>query len=147
MSQTRKYEKPKFLPDEVTQTDYEEWLYRKTTAHIKRDRNRENSHSTPEEYRVAIHKAVVVSNGVDVYTGQPLRWDLVRTYNNEDSQRDGRKYKAKFADLPTVDHTGDGKGNPDFKICSWKMNDAKNDLTLEEFIDLCETVLNFHRNR
>ena len=40
----------------------------------------------------------------------------------------GRAYKAMFAYLPTVDHIHDGKGDPEFKICPWKVNDAKNDL-------------------
>lgn len=145
MRKTRKYERPPFLVRHVSQTEYEKWLSSKANTHIKRDQNRGNRQSTREQYKLAIHNAVVESEGLDAYTGKPLRWDLIRAYNNTDSEREGRKYKAKFSDLPTVDHVGDGIGHPDFRICSWKVNDAKNELSLDEFVALCEVVLEFNR--
>ncbi len=136
-----KYELPEFLKISATQEAYDKWLSRKASAHLKRDRKRGNIASTREQYKIEIHQAVVRSNGFDEYTGKSLRWNLISTYDNDISKNKGREYKATFADLPTVDHVNDGKGDPDFKICSWKVNDAKNDLSLEEFLDLCETVL------
>jgi len=56
----------------------------------------------------------------------------------------GRNYKKEFALLPTVDHVGDGTGPLDLKICSWRTNDAKNDLPLSEFISVCQAVLKHH---
>lgn len=145
MNKQRKYQKPSFLPEYVSQADYEKWLYGKASAHLRRDKKRGNRISTAEEYRIEIHRAVDECHGHDAYTGKPLRWDLLHTYDNEESKKHGRKYKARFADLPTVDHLDDGKGKPSFKICSWKVNDAKNDLTLEEFIELCQSVLSFNQ--
>ncbi len=47
------------------------------------------------------------------------------------------------ATLPTIDQVGDGLGYPMSKISSWRTNDAKNDLPLEEFIDLCRRVVQY----
>jgi hypothetical protein len=94
-----------------------------------------------ELYKTAIHEAVCASMGIDAYTKEALAWDLISTYNNEESKAGKRGYKAKFALLPTVDHVGDGLGVADFKICSWRTNDSKGDLSLSEFIELCERVL------
>lgn len=68
-------------------------------------------------------------------------WTLISQYDNTASKADGRVYKKKFADLPTVDHVGDGTGPADFVICSWRVNDCKNDLTYEEFVAVCRQVL------
>jgi hypothetical protein len=32
-------------------------------------------------------------------------------------------------------------GEPHFKICSWRTNDSKNDLSIEELMDFCEQLL------
>lgn len=42
---------------------------------------------------IAIHSAVLRSGGCDEYTGRPLRWDLVSTYDNDRSGTEGRAYK------------------------------------------------------
>ncbi|HWZ42240.1 MAG TPA: hypothetical protein VNW97_02130 [Candidatus Saccharimonadales bacterium] len=137
----RKYELPPFLEPILTQANYERWLLRKAMAHVRRDRKRGNQPATSEIYRMAIHKAVCSSNGKDDYTGEPLDWKLTSKYDNQESNNGKRKYKAQFALLPTVDHVGDGLGPADFKICAWRTNDAKGDLSLSEFIDLCERVV------
>lgn len=94
---------------------------------------------------MAIHNAVCASGGRDAYTGEELDWKLLSTYDNEASRDGGRKYKATFALLPTVDHVADGLGPADFKICGWRTNDAKHDLSLEEFLTLCQKVVDFNR--
>jgi hypothetical protein len=128
------------LPDHAT---YQRWLNRKARAHLKRDRGRGNKQSNFSEYREAIHKAVIESGGRDAYTGETLDWSLISTYDNEASKRDKRRYKATLAMLPTVDHRGDGTGPADFAICSWRTNDAKNDLPYEEFVRLCRQVVEY----
>ncbi|MBI3319669.1 MAG: hypothetical protein HYZ89_03680 [Candidatus Omnitrophica bacterium] len=120
---------------------YTHWLDRKAKALVKRDRARGNKNATKETYKAAIDKAVRGSNGRDAYTGEKLRWHLVSKYDNDASRRDGRRYKATFGMLPTVDHVGDGTGRADFKICAWRTNDAKNDLSLKKFISLCRRVV------
>lgn len=123
---------------------YLRWLARKAGAHVRRDRARGNSTATPEAYKRAIHAAVLESGGRDAYTGQPLRWDLISKFENEAAKQGRRKYKKSFGDLPTLDHVGDGLGAPAFVICSWRTNDCKNDLTHEELIEFCRSVLKYH---
>ena len=136
-----KYSLPKFLEGKISQKDYKHWLVRKAQCHFKRDKARENRTATNENYKLAIHKAVLSSKGIDAYTNEKLDWSLLNKYDNEDSKKNGRKYKKKFAQLPSVDHVGDGKGKAKFKICSWRTNDAKNDLSYKDFVCLCEKVV------
>src|SRR5260370_38291022 len=138
----RLFELPPFLNDVVNRDAYVRWLQHKAKAHIKRDRKRGNTCGSVSEYKRAIHQAVCVSNGIDAYTGEVLAWNLISTYNNDESKQGRRSYKAKFALLPTVDHVSDGTGAADFKICGWRTNDAKGDLLLEDFVALCSRVIN-----
>lgn len=143
-----KYALPPFLKDRCSEQVYLRWLSRKAKTHVKRDRARENSSATREEYMIAIHKAVVASDGLDDYTGDALDWNLISLYNNEESKKGRRAYKKKFAELPTVDHVGDGTGPADFVICSWRTNDCKNDLPRAEFVEFCRAVITHSdRNR
>lgn len=137
----RKYERPKFLHPDVSQETYIRWLRRKADAHIKRDKKRGNTDVTREAYRIAIHNAVAESHGQDAYTREKLDWKLISKYDNKRSKLETRKYKAKFALLPTIDHVGDGKGEASFKICAWRTNSAKSDLSLPEFVKLCQKIV------
>jgi hypothetical protein len=142
MKKPRKYQLPDF--PSVTppaQADYQRWLHGRAVAHVKRDKKRGNSTATNETYKIAIHAAVIRSGGRDYYTGEPLNWSLVGQYSNEESKAKGRRYKATLALLPSVDHVDDGLGEADFKICAWRTNDAKNDLTHQEFVALCRRVV------
>lgn len=143
----RKYALPVFLIAVVAQAAYERWLHRKAAAHVRRDRKRGNQSALNEAYKKAIHEAVCQSGGKDAYTGEDLHWHLISKYNNHASANGRREYKAGFALLPTIDHVGDGLGAASFKICSWRTNDAKNDLSLEHFIDLCRKVIRHHEKQ
>jgi hypothetical protein len=142
---TKKYRFPECLNGQCHPLEFERWLERKARAHLKRDRKRGNSNATRESYKTAIYEAVVRSKGMDVYTGRKLRWDLISKYDNDESQTGGREYKKTFGDLPTVDHVDDSASTPHFNICSWRINDAKNDLTLDEFLAVCRDVLEFNK--
>ena len=139
--QMRKYQIPKYLERMVAQKDYEKWLVRKAASHVRRDRGRGNKLAINEIYKIAIHKAVCESKGKDAYTGEELDWSLISKYNNKQSKKHGRKYKKRFALLPSVDHVGEGIGPARFKICSWRTNDSKNDLSYHEFLKLCKKVI------
>ena len=132
-----KYDIPDFLKSKISRKVYLRWLDRKSAAHVKRDKAR----GKKAAYKEAIHKAVWKSGGRDVYTGEELAWDLISKYNNDASEKDGRRYKAGFALLPTVDHVHRGIEPPEFEICAWRTNDAKNDLPFEEFVSLCRRVI------
>ena len=139
----KKYTPPGFLIDCIEQGQYQRWLHRKAVAHVRRDRRRGNAEAMIADYKKAIHAAVCVSRGLDFYTGEPLNWSLISTYDNEASKKGGRMYKADFSLLPTIDHVGDGRGMADFRICAWRTNDAKSDLSHEDFVELCRRVVAF----
>jgi hypothetical protein len=141
---SRKYQLPESFGGRCDQAIYERWLQRKAAAHVKRDRKRGNLTAMIAMYKQAIHEAVVRSAGLDEYTGEALAWDKISKYDNEESRKGGRSFKASLALLPTVDHVGDGLGVPDFAICAWRTNDAKNDLSYSDFIALCRRVIAHH---
>lgn len=138
------YDLPSFLKRKVTAEAYARWLQRRAQAHVRRDRGRGNTVPTVSSYKRAIHEAVLACQGRDAYTGQSLDWSLISKYDNKLSEQHGRDYKKSLAALPTVDHVDEGRGQPRLVISSWRTNDAKHDLTLEEFLTLCAAVLKHH---
>ncbi|HYK03193.1 MAG TPA: hypothetical protein VE974_15645 [Thermoanaerobaculia bacterium] len=143
----KKYALPAFLDGRCTPAAYEHWLSAKAIAHMRRDRDRGNPTATRASYMVAIHQAVIASNGSDYYTGEPLDWERISTYDNDQSKLRRRAYKRELARLPTVDHVGDGLGAPDFRICGWLTNDCKADLTLPELMEFCRRILDHATTR
>jgi hypothetical protein len=138
---SKKRSLPSFLESRVSAPNYERWLVRKAAAHLKRDRKRGYMQISGAAYRDAIHAAVVRSQGMDAYTGESLDWTLLSQYDNEASQAGRHGYKAGFALLPTVDHVEASSRESGFCVCAWRTNDAKNDLSCDDFIDLCVRVL------
>ncbi len=88
-----------------------------------------------------MHAAICASQGRDYYTGEDLHWELIGTYDNEQSKADRSTYKAGLALLPTIDHVLMEDGTYDFVVCAWRTNDAKNDMSHAEFIALCRRVV------
>jgi hypothetical protein len=132
---------PPFLQSVCSETVYKKWLHRKAVAHVKRDRKRWQIELSVSAYKQAIHSAVLEGGQHDAYTGDMLDWKLISKYDNDDSRLGRKEYKKSFGLLPTVDHAGDKPGDMNFRICSWRTNDAKSDLSLDEFLDLCRKVL------
>lgn len=139
--QYRGYAFPDHLIETVEPSVYFRWLFAKAASMVRRDKKRGNTVATPVTYRDAIHQAVVASGGCDHYTGEQLDWSLIGKYDNEESQARGRAYKKELAALPTLDHVDEGRGAPNFVICSWRTNDGKHDLDHGEFLALCQKVL------
>lgn len=135
------YELPPFLRGTLSRGVYVRWLHRKAQAHVRRDRRRWKRTLSASAYKQAIHQAVLESDGRDFYTRERLEWSLLSKYDNRDSRREGGAYKRKFALLPTVDHVNPGADEPDFRICGWRTNDCKNDLTVAELAEFCEKFL------
>ena len=131
---------PRELHDQTSQEAYSRWLHRKAAAHVKRDRKRGHI-CTISAYKDAIHAAVVSSSGNDAYTGEKLDWTLISTYDNDASKTGKHHYKAGFSLLPTVDHIEASSKSASFRVCAWRTNDSKNDLTHVDFVELCKRVL------
>ena len=136
-----KHPLPQFLTGKVLSATYTRWLQRKASAHVRRDKKRYSGEINVSSYKDKIHEAVLQSAGSDKYTGEYLDWSLLSKYNNEKS-RDGRRaYKAELALLPTVDHVESANHKTEFCIRSRRTNDAKHDLSVESFLDLCVRAL------
>ena len=141
------YPVPTVLKGIVEPADYRRWIRVKATAHAKRDRKRWRITLSISAYKQAIHRAACEHDGTDPYTGEALRWDLLRTYNNSESKAGGSAYKRGFRLLPTIDHVDNAPSDaPVFRVLSWEVNAAKNDMTPESFVELCHRVA-IHANR
>jgi hypothetical protein len=136
----RKHSMPPFLEGVVKPEKYESWLGRKASAHVKRDRKRGRAASV-SLYKEAIHAAVVLSGGKDAYTGEHLDWARIGTYDNDESKAGRHGYKAQHALLPTIDHVDAGASEASFRVCAWRTNDSKNDLSVASFLELCQRAL------
>jgi hypothetical protein len=143
--QVGQYTLPETLRGLCSEANYRKWLDRKAVAHYNRDRKRWSSTGSVRDYKAAIHIAVIDAGKYDCYTGEELDWSLISKYDNEKSKAGKTSYKKTLAMLPTVDHAGAVPGDLNLRICSWRTNDAKSDLTLEEFIDLCAKVISHNR--
>ena len=135
-----RYALPECLSGRVEADAYNRWLQRKAEAHVKRDRKRLRVCSV-SAYKQAIHQAVGRSQGNDAYTGEALDWGLISTYRNDASKAGRHGYKSGFALLPTVDHIEADTHGSGFAICAWRTNDAKNDLSLTDFLEVCRKAL------
>lgn len=147
LSASKLYSLPDCLAGKCAEKAYVRWLRRKAQAHVIRDRQRFGREScVGAAYRTMIHQAVQNGGDRDYYTGLPLDWSLISTYDNELSKAGRHGYLRTFANLPTVDHVLFPDGSVKFVICSWRVNDCKAHLSEEEFVSLCEQVL-AHRER
>lgn len=138
MSDKSRYPVPAALG--IEHATYLRWLRRKAAAHLKRDRKRfPELDLTGEKCRTDIHNAVCDHGTHDFYTGEKLDWSLVSTYDNVASKKGGTAYKSGFVLLPTVDHVFEPDGTR-------RTNGAKNDMSHDDFVALCQRVVVHHRS-
>jgi hypothetical protein len=136
------YPLPDFLKGRCTHRVYIKWLNNKADTLLKRDKRRGKTYAraaSESDYKKEIHKAVINGGESDPYTGEPLTWELISTWDSTKKHSEG--YKAKFAFMPTVDHITVNALH--FEICSWQTNEAKSDVSPEKFIKFCEKVATF----
>jgi hypothetical protein len=69
---------------EQCRLSYPSWVQRKAVTLCKRDQKRGGTGNV-QEYRLAIHAAVLASEGRDHWTGEPLAWELIGTYDNTEA--------------------------------------------------------------
>lgn len=134
MPTNKKYSIPLFLKNVVSEETFVKWLSRRAKSQVKRDRGK-GKECTISQYKNMIYDAVLYSKGKDAYTGEELDWSKISTY---DSVKIGRK---DLLNMPTVDHEVDSNGNNTFRICSWRTNDFKNDLSISELKAICRLIL------
>ena len=119
--------------------DYSDLIRKKAEAVTRRDKRRGGLYTIKQAIE-AIHQAFHRCSGFDPYDGSKLDPELLGTYSNERSKERGADYKREMAMLPTVDHVT-AEPVPDFEIVSWQTNDAKVDISPEEFIAYCRRVV------
>ena len=88
------------------------------------------------EIKARLHRALIQSCGLDLYTGEALAWHLL---NGKKSTKPGRQAHCRRGRWPSVDHFS-GVESPDFRICSGLVNAAKGALSHAHFVALCRRV-------
>lgn len=137
----KKYPLPDCLRGQRTdEPAFVRWLRRKAKAHVRRDRKRGSADATGLTYTAAIYAAVVATGGRDYFTGKPLDWHLISKWDNAEATRQRGGYKREFWNLPTVDHEDPRNPGSPLRLCSWQVNDVKNDLTIEELLGLTDAI-------
>ena len=92
----------------------------------------------------AIHEAMHRSDGIDPYDGQTMDSELLSVDAHAQSKERGAAYRREFDRLPTVNHRN-AEPVCDFQIVSWQTNDAKGDMSPEDYVAHCLAVVNHHR--
>jgi hypothetical protein len=141
---SKKYPLPSFLSGTCTVETYEKWLEKRGDEIRKRDLARGKPFALTCQvafYKQKIHEAVANSGGIDPYTGETLRWDLIGTWYEERA----KTFDRAFFLLPTVDHTDPEAAVLDFEICSWLVNTCKNLLNPNEFVAFCGKVVEYRK--
>jgi hypothetical protein len=107
---------------------------------LKRDRKRKVPVVSLSMTKQAIVAAIERSGGRDFYTGEPLDWHLISKWTGAEQGTSANEYRRKFWMLPSVDHDFTNPAEPAYHICSWRMNDSKNDQSVDEFLELAAKV-------
>ena len=118
---------------------YKKTLNRNAVVITKRDKKRGGTYQVKEAMD-AIDAAFHRCDGTDPYDGMPLDCALLGTDDIAASQVGGATDKREFSRLPTVVHINAGPV-AEFEIVSRQTNDAKGDMTPEEFIGYCQAVV------
>ena len=135
---------PDWIPATAKLT-YPSWVQRKAVSLCKRDQKR-HGYGDVQQYRLAIHEAVVASKGYDHWTGEWLAWELIGTYDTREAPSGGGEHKRKYALLPSVDQRST-TSEPDVVICAWRTHDAMADMTPAELLNFCQLVINHSQQR
>ncbi len=145
----QKYFLPDFLKGMLPESQYRRWLVRKASHlyHADKKQNRPCvATATGSLYKQLIHQAVLVNGLSDPFTGDTLRWDLLGAWDDSFTKNPSEALVKKFSLLPTVDHIDPCGKTVDFEICSWLVNRCKADLTPDEFIAQCKTIIMFRKS-
>ena len=81
---------PDWIPLAAKHT-YPGWVQRKAVTLCKRDQKR-GGNGNVQQYRLAIHQAVVACHGHDHWTGEWLDWALIGTYDNREAAAGGGEH-------------------------------------------------------
>lgn len=89
-----------------------------------------------QSYFEAVYEALKDCGGKDCYTGEKLNWEITLSQKPDVSEIEKRQNRVTF------DHkNGRNLKKLEFAVCAGKTNDAKNDLPIEKFVELCIKLL------
>jgi len=156
-----KYPLPPILVGVCGAPKYHKWLRCKADQLQKRDKklNRPCAQKLSQaDYKMKIHEAVMTNDGLDPYSGDRLRWDLIGKWGdnaetplmkrrNFPGSARYRTMKEEFFMLPVVDHVDPGAMDLQFEIVSWIVNEGKSQMTPQEYKDLCAKVVGHGRKK
>jgi hypothetical protein len=138
-----KYPLPAFLKGVQTPRAYSHWVVGKSADVYRRDCMRKRPfalNSSQGEYGNEIHEAVIEGNGIDPFTGDSLRYDLIDKYDPVKARGD-IAYEKSFDLLPAVDHIDPEAEVLALEICSQRMNLCKSEQNPAEFLGMCRTIV------
>jgi hypothetical protein len=143
-----KYPLPPYLSGVLSVSTYDKWLNCKADSLRTRDLRLKRPFPktcSKAVYKQKIHAAILASGGKDPYTGDALRWGLVRAWNNKKEAllRLGPAadvFSKDYFLMPTVDHCDPYAGELNFEICSWIVNSSKTLMNPQEYVGLCRKV-------
>jgi hypothetical protein len=141
------YPLPEFLKGVWTKLYYGRWLSRKANEARRHDHERKSPFAarySQKEYRHLIHDAMLAGNGIDPFTGEPLRFDLEPAYDFQKA-RGNIAYEKSFDLMPTVDHIDPDADKLALEICSWRMNFCKSYQNPADFIATCRKIVEYQR--
>jgi hypothetical protein len=136
---------PPFLEGIVSAGLYNDWAYGRARQLLKRDKRRKKPYAKDADwrlYREKIHGAVLSGGLSDPYSGDALRWDLIKTWDPRKS-KDDPDFFRHFYLLPTVDHIDPESAVLEFEMCSWIVNCVKGYLAPAEFLALCDKIATY----
>jgi hypothetical protein len=142
---TIKFYLPPALEGVITEPAYRLWLRKKSLSVCNRDKKDKRpcaQNATRAVYAEKIHEAVCRNPRNDPFTGEALRWDLIRKYDPKQVSKD-RDYFRKFSLLPSIDHTNPDAPDLEFELCGMQMNRCKAGQTPSEFIALCRKIASY----
>lgn len=129
-----------------------DWASERHTRLRQRDKEWRNKNSPEtnlplcDEYFTAVFEALKNCAGIDYYTGDELNWKITLADKQAGTEPEKKEAASteKRQERVTFDHiNGRNLTKLKFVVCAGKTNDAKNDLTQDEFVKLCRAVVAF----
>ncbi len=143
-----KYPIPDFLSDIMTPKEYSGWIVDKAYDVHHRDMLRKSPwliKNPSLRYGAVIHEAVIAGNGIDPFTKDHLRFDLIHSWDPQRASGD-TVYQKQFYSMPTVDHIDPEARELALEICSWQINACKSQQNPMEFVEMCRKIVEFEKN-
>jgi hypothetical protein len=140
-----KYFPPAYMTGRVTPDLYRLWIRDRSNVLFHEDKRLKRPYALNGSrvlYKMALHQAAARGQ-YDPFTGELIQWELIRQWKDIK----GLLKEKAFWLMPTADHTDPASASLELEICSWRINTCKNDLSAAEFIELCNKVVDYAKQK